>query len=411
MHYLLKRILFGTVLAIGSCCGLANAANTAPVTATPTPNTTTTTAAPQIVVPQPPEIDAKAYVLMDATTGQVLAQKNMNDRLPPASLTKLMTAYVASSALKQGQIKLDDMVTISEKAWKMEGSRMFAQVGTQVSVKDLLNGIIVASGNDSCVAMAEHVAGAEDVFVQLMNQNAARLGMQNTHYTDSTGMPDPDHFSSAYDLATLARAIIRDYPEDYTWYKQQWIMYNNIRQPNRNRLLWRDPTVDGLKTGHTSEAGYCLVASAVRNNMRLISVVMGTPSDNSRTIDSQALLNWGYRFFETRKLFNAQQTIDTKLQPRVWFGKNKYAKLGFDQDQYVVIPVNQFKKLQANIVVDPQLQAPVVKGQAYGNVNVTLNGQTVTTIPVVALEDDPKANIFGRTWDHIIKLFYKLFHL
>lgn len=360
--------------------------------------------------PQPPDVDAKSYILMDANTGQILAQKNMDARLPPASLTKLMTAYVASGALKQGQIKWEDMVTISEKAWKMEGSRMFIQVGSQVSVKDLLNGIIVASGNDACVAIAEHTAGSEDVFVQLMNENAKRLGMANTHYTDCTGLPDPNNFASAHDLATLTRAIINDYPEDYGLYKQKWVMFNNIRQPNRNRLLWRDETVDGLKTGHTDDAGYCLVASALRNKMRLISVVMGTPSDSSRTVDSQELLNWGFRFYETHQLFNAEQALDKKMQPRVYYGKNKYAKLGFAKNQFVTIPANQFKQLQANIVVKPRLTAPIVKGQQYGTVNVTLNGNPVLNIPVVALEDDPKANIFSRAWDFLIILLTGWFH-
>lgn len=404
MRYLSKQLVCGAVLAMSTFCTFADPV---PTVNAPTANAV---AAQATIAPQPPDIDAKAYVLMDANTGEVLAQKNMNDRLPPASLTKLMTAYVASGALKQGQVKLTDMVTISQKAWKMEGSRMFVQVGSQVSVKDLLDGIIVASGNDACVAMAEHVAGTEDVFVQLMNQNAARLGMQNTHYTDSTGMPNPDHYSTAFDIATLTRAIIKDFPEDYTWYKHQWIVYNNIRQPNRNRLLWRDTSVDGLKTGHTDSAGYCLVASALRNNMRLISVVLGTPSDNSRTEDSQALLNWGYRFFETHQLFSKQQALDNNMQPRVWYGQNKYAKLGFAQDAYVTIPVNQFKQLKANIVVQQKLLAPIIKGQAYGSVNITLNGQPYTSIPVVALEDDPKGGIFSRAWDHIAILFAKWFH-
>lgn len=403
----LRHSFSGFALIICTLTGLA-----APVpTAAPAPAANSAAATPaQSIAPQPPDIDAKAYVLMDANTGEVLAQKNMNDRLPPASLTKLMTAYVISGALKQGQIKPDDMVTISEKAWKMEGSRMFVQVGTQVKVKDLLDGIIVASGNDACVAMAEQVGGTEGVFVQLMNQNAARLGMQNTHYTDSTGLPNPDHYTSAYDQALLTRAIVTDFPEDYTWYKHQWIDYNNIRQPNRNRLLWRDPSVDGLKTGHTDAAGYCLVASALRNNMRLISVVLGTPSDNSRTIDSQALLNWGYRFFETHKLFSAGQALDPKMQPKVWYGKNSAAKLGFAKDAYVTIPVNQFKKLQTNIVIQEPLTAPIMKGQAYGSLNVSLDGQEITTIPIVALEDNPKGNIFSRAWDHLTILFAKWFH-
>lgn len=415
MRRLATKIFFSLLFfcTIGAAVPATPAANTSTpaATQTPTPNApaAANTAQPTIA-PQPPAINAKAYVLMDANTGEVLAQQNMNDRLPPASLTKLMTAYVASQALRDGQIKMNDMVTISEKAWRMSGSKMFIKVGSQVSVKDLLDGIIVASGNDSCVAMAEHIAGTEDVFVQLMNQQAARLGMQNTHYTDSTGMPNPDHYASAYDLALLTKAIIHDFPEDYKWYKQQWIIFNNIRQPNRNRLLWRDPSVDGLKTGHTDEAGFCLVASALRNNMRLISVVLGTPSDNSRTEDSAALLNWGFRFFESHKLFSAGQTLDSKMQPRIWYGKDKYAKLGFPEDVYVTIPANQFKKLKANIVVDQSIKAPIVKGKTYGAVNVTLNDQPLTTIPVVALADDPQGGIITRGWDHIAILFAKWFH-
>lgn len=423
MLYKFKTLFAGAVLSAFVCSGFAavnKVAASQPAAASQSATKTTqtivnptapnTAAAPTPITPQPPEINAKAYVLMDANTGEVLAQKNMNDRLQPASLTKLMTAYVSSGALRQGQIKLTDQVLISPKAWKMQGSRMFVQVGTQVSVKDLLNGIIVASGNDACVAMAEHVAGAEDVFVQLMNQNASRLGMQNTHYTDSTGMPNPDHYSTAYDIALLTRAIIKDFPEDYTWYKQKWIFYNNIRQPNRNRLLWRDASVDGLKTGHTDSAGFCLVASALRDKMRLVTVILGAPSDAVRTNDSQALLNWGYRFFETHQLFSKNQTIDSKTQPRVWFGQTKYAKLGFADDAYVTIPMNQFKGLKANMVIQEKIMAPVIKGQAYGSVNVTLNGQPLTSIPVVALEGDPKGGILSQAWDHIAILFAKWLH-
>ncbi len=401
---LIKKILVGIFVSAWSVYAVA-APSPAPAAAPKAQQPTANGQQPTVNFnPQPPEINAKAYILMDANTGQVLAEKNMHDRLPPASLTKLMTAYVASAALRQGQIKFEDLVTISEKAWRMGGSRMFIQVGSKVPVKELLDGIIVASGNDASVAMAEHVAGTEDAFVQLMNENAARLGMKNTHYTDSTGMPDANHYTTAYDLANLSRAIINDYPEDYAWYKKKWVMFNNIRQPNRNRLLWRDESVDGIKTGHTEEAGYCLVSSALRNEMRLIAVVLGAPGDNSRTQDSQALLNWGYRFFETHKLFTAQQTIAAKNQPRVWFGKNKYAKLGFSKNEYVTIPANQFKQLQANIVINHKLMAPIIKGQQYGVVNVTLAGNPQVAIPVVALEDDLKANIFKRGWDHFLIL-------
>ncbi len=390
-------VLLGTWVLVAAAAPPQNAANPAPTINSA--NTNPSALLP--LVPQAPVLNAKAYVLMDANSGAVLASSNMNQTLPPASLTKLMTAYVTSASLKQGQIKPDDMVTISEKAWRMEGSRMFIKVGSQVSVKDLLGGIIVASGNDSCVAIAEHIAGSEDVFAQLMNQNAARLGMKNTHYTDSTGLPNDQHYSSAYDIALLTRAIITDFPEDYTWYKQKWVLYNNIKQPNRNRLLWRDPSVDGLKTGHTDAAGYCLVSSALRNNMRLISVVMGTPSDEARTADSQVLLNWGYRFYETHKLFNAGQTINQKNQPRVWYGKTKYAKLGFLRGTYVTIPINQFSKLQANIKVQPKLIAPLTKGQQYGSVQISLDGKPYASLPIVALEDNPKGGIFSRLYDHI----------
>lgn len=359
--------------------------------------------------PQPPNINAKAYVLMDANTGTVLAQQNMDEQMAPASLTKLMTAYVASKTLKAKQIKLEDQVTISEKAWRMQGSRMFVQVGTQVSVADLLHGIIVASGNDACVALAEHIAGTEDAFVQLMNQNAQRLGMTHTHYTDSTGMPDPNHYTSAYDQAQLTRAIVADFPEDYGWYKQQWIQYNNIRQPNRNRLLWRDPSVDGLKTGHTDDAGYCLVASAARDDMRLISVVLGAPSDAVRTNDSQALLNWGFRFFKTQKLFSAQQSIDAKLQPRVYYGKTKFAELGFNRDIYATVPINKINQIKVATVIQPILEAPIKKGQQYGTATVTIGGEPLETVPVVALTNNPKGNIFSRAWDHITILFAKWF--
>ncbi len=357
------------------------------------------------ITPQPPNTSSKAFVLMDANSGIVLASKNMHGKLPPASLTKLMTLYVASQALREGRIKLNDSIRISEKAWRMDGSRMFLNVNTQTTTQDLLNGIIVASGNDACVALAEHIAGSEDVFAQLMNQNASRLGMQNSHYIDSTGLPSPQHYSSAYDLAVLTRAIINDFPDDYVRYKQKWISFNHIRQPNRNRLLWRDPSVDGLKTGHTSDAGYCLVSSALRSNMRLIAVVMGSSSDEARTVDSEALLNWGFRFFETHKLFSANQKLDKSNQPRVWLGKNKHGVIGFGQDVYATIPVNEYKKLQANIQLANRLSAPLIKGHPYGTLHIVFDNKEISTVPLVALDDNPKGGLWTRFIDSITMLF------
>lgn len=367
---------------------------------TPTLDAATSPQAP-VIIPNPPNIDAKGYVLMDANTGQVLASLDMHEHLQPASLTKLMTVFVASKALRQGQIHLADSVRISTKAWKMEGSRMFLRVGTTVDLQQLLRGIIIASGNDACVALAEHIAGSEDSFANLMNQTAAQLGMKDTHFVDSTGMPNPDHYASPYDLAILSRAIINDFPEDYQWYKEKWITYNGIRQPNRNRLLWRDPTVDGLKTGHTNDAGFCLIASAKRNNMRLISVVMGAPSDEARADDTQALLDWGFRFFENHQLFDAQKPL-TSL--RVWMGQEPNVSLGLTQPLSLTIPVGQYKNLKATMQLDSDLKAPVVKGQTLGHVQVKLQDKVIATAPLVALTDDPVGGFFTRLSDHI-KLF------
>ncbi len=255
------------------------------------------------IVPSAPQLAAKSYMLMDAASGEVLVEHNGDERLPPASLTKLMTAYIATLEIQKGQISDNDMVTVSEKAWRTGGSRMFIQVNTQVSVDDLLHGIIIQSGNDASVAMAEHIAGSEEAFADLMNSTAQRLGMTNSHFVNATGLPDPDHYSSANDMAKLARAIIYEDPAHYAIYAQKEFFWNNIKQPNRNLLLWRDKTVDGLKTGHTEEAGFCLVASAVRDNMRLISAVFGTDSEQARAAETQKLLTYGFRFFETRTFY------------------------------------------------------------------------------------------------------------
>ncbi len=358
-----------------------------------------------VMIPPPPTLDnSKAYVLMDADSGQILAEKNMNQHLDPASLTKMMTLYIAFNALKTGQIHLHDQVLVSEKAWRMDGSRMFIQVGTQVPVNELLQGIIVASGNDSCVALAEHIAGNEETFAQIMNQTAAKLGMNNTHYNDSTGMPDPNHFATAYDLAVLARALVQDFPEYYAYFKQQWYTYNKIKQPNRNLLLWRDTSVDGIKTGHTDDAGYCLIASAKRGAMRLITVVMGEPNESGRANDSEALLTYGFRFFETHLVFRANTPIK---EARVWYGQNSKIAVGVAQDFYVTTLANQFAQLKGSVTINNKIIAPVQQGQAVGSINANLNNKLLSSAPLVALSDDPAGGFFSRMIDHVVGIFHK----
>ena len=378
-----------------------NAASTAsapssPTAATPAPNT-------PVIIPPAPNIDAKSYVIMDEGNGHILAQKNMNEKLPPASLTKLTTLYVIFSALKSGQIHLDDKVLISKKAWLTGGSKMFVKVGNHVTVRNLIRGIITASGNDAVVAMAQYVGGTTSTFTAMMNQTAQMLGMKDTHYEDPTGLPRPDHYSTAHDIATIARAIIRDFPEYYHFFDEKWIDWNHIKQPNRNRLLWRDTWVDGMKTGHTKEAGYCLVTSGEQNGMRLITVVMGTPTDAARNDESQALLNYGFRFYESHKLYSAQETI---ANPRVWLGADKHVAMGVAKDMYVTIPKGEYKNIKVTIQMNGKLKAPVTKGTQYGLVTVTLHGKTIDTAPLIALDSDAKGGLWSRFIDHI-EMFFK----
>ncbi len=364
-------------------------------------------AAHPLTTPAAPTLNGKGWMLMDAYSGKILASQSPDARLAPASLTKMMTAYIISSALHQGRLHLDDKVVISEKAWRTGGSKMFVKVGDSVSVRDLLQGIIVESGNDACIAMAEHLAGSEEAFVELMNQQAKLLGMNNTHFMDSTGMPNPDHYATPRDMTILARAIIFNFPDDYKTYSQKWFTYNNIKQPNRNRLLWRDNTVDGIKTGHTDDAGFCLVASASRNNMRLISVIMGAPSDKVRADDSQKLLDYGYRFFETKPLFDTNKPIQTV---RVWLGKNKTSPVGVAENVYITVPAGQFRHLQTAVETSDHLQAPISKNQTIGQIKVSLNNEVLLSQPAIALSDNPKANIFTRMQDHTHLALQKLFH-
>ncbi|AWT08787.1 MAG TPA: serine-type D-Ala-D-Ala carboxypeptidase [Pseudomonas sp.] len=359
------------------------------------------------ILPSPPQLAAKSYMLMDAASGEVLVEHNGDERLPPASLTKLMTAYIATLEIQKGQISDSDMVTVSEKAWRTGGSRMFIQVNTQVSVDDLLHGIIIQSGNDASVAMAEHIAGSEEAFADLMNATAQRLGMTNSHFMNATGLPDPEHYSSANDMAKLARAIIYEDPAHYAIYAQKEFLWNNIKQPNRNLLLWRDKTVDGLKTGHTEEAGYCLVASAVRDNMRLISVVFGTDSEQARAAETQKLLTYGFRFFETRTFYQKGTEL---AEAQVWKGQQSKLKAGLAQDLTMTLPRGQVEKLQAVMSFNGTLTAPIQQGDVVGKVEVKLDDKVVRSTDLVALETVEEGGLFRRFWDSIRLFFYSLFN-
>lgn len=354
-----------------------------------------------VITPKPaaPNIAAKAHILIDYNSGRVLAQENADERLPPASITKLMTSYVVSHELHAGNIKLDDNVLISEKAWRMTGSRSFLRVNTKVTVEALLRGMIVQSGNDAAVALAEHVAGSEEVFAQMMNQYAQQLGMYDTNYMNATGLPDPNHYTTARDIATLSAALIRDFPEHYEWYSEKEFTYNNITQHNRNKLLWRDNSVDGLKTGHTQEAGYCLATSAKRGDMRLVSVVLGTRSENARAQETQKLLNYGFRFFETHELYQANSGI---LDTKVWKGAQDTVQLGLAKNLSVTVPRGQYDELKASTTIQQPVIAPVAAGTQLGEVEITLGDEVVAKEPLVALTAVAEGSWWRRLIDEIL---------
>jgi D-alanyl-D-alanine carboxypeptidase (penicillin-binding protein 5/6) len=348
-------------------------------------------------LPTPPALAAKAWLLTEVESGQNLAEQNADNRLDPASLTKLMTAYVTFGALKQGTIKIDQMVPVSEKAWKAEGSRMFIQVNTQVKVEDLIKGMIVQSGNDACVALSEAIAGSEDNFVQMMNREAQRLGMKATSFRNSAGLPDPQHYTTARDLATLAAALIRDFPQDYAkYYSLKEFRYNNITQPNRNRLLWLDPTVDGMKTGHTEAAGYCLISSSKRGPRRLVSVVLGATSDAVRAQESLKLLNFGFQFYDAVQLYAKDQPVSAL---KVWKGSEKTVNAGFTHDFILAVPKGYAPRLKSELVSQQPLMAPVSAGQVVATMKVSLDGKPFGEYPVVAITAVPVAGIFGRAID------------
>lgn len=370
---------------------LCLAGQLAPVAAQPVPT-------PPQATPPPaaPPIASASHILLDFASGKVLAEKESDSQVEPASITKIMTTYAVFQELRQGRIQLSDEVSISEKAWGTEGSRMFVDVNSKVSVGELLKGVIIQSGNDASVALAEYVAGSEEAFAGLMNHYAEVLGMQHSHFVNATGLPHPEHLTSAHDIAILVRALINEFPEEYQLYSEKEYSYNGIRQSNRNLLLWRDPSVDGVKTGHTQSAGYCLAASAERDGMRLISVVMGTDNEKARAESSQALLNYGFRFYETVRLYQPQDTLATR---HIWKGDVEEVKLGVADIWHLTLPRGRYKDLEAHMEVDHRLLAPLAQGTAVGHAVITLDGEELDRRPLVSLEEVAEAGFFGRAWD------------
>lgn len=374
-------------MILSLCCALALLAASA------------ATAAP---VPKSPSVSGTSHILLAAETGRVLASEGADERMPPASLTKLMTAYAVYQALADGSISLEDEVPISEAVWRMGGSQMFLEVDTKVSVDKLLDGLVVQSGNDAALALAEHVGGSEAAFVEQMNHYAAELGLENTHFTNAEGMPQPDHYSTARDLATLARALIQEFPDRYKRYSKRSFTFNNIQQYNRNDLLWSDADVDGLKTGYTREAGYCLAASATRDGMRLISIVLNAPTDEQRSSDSRALLAWGFRFFRTHRLYAAG---DVLKEARIWKGAADQIPLGLERDLVVTIPRDQYDSLDARMSFPGQVVAPAAAGQQLGAVEVVLGDEKIAEAPLVALQAVAEGGFFQRMADTVVQWF------
>ena len=358
--------------------------------------------AQEIPIPKAPSISAKSYMLLDHNTGTVIAEKNADQGNDPASITKLMTAYIVYSALENGDIQLSDEVLISEKAWRAIGSRMFVEVNTRVTVDDLLQGLIVQSGNDASIALAEHIAGDEATFADLMNNAAVKLGLTNSHFTNVTGLTDEQHFMTARDIALLSSAIIAEFPEHYKRYSQKQYTYNGITQHNRNKLLWRDPSVDGLKTGHTEAAKYCLASSAKRNDMRLISVVLGAPSVEARTANSQALLNYGFRFYESHKLYTAGQQL---LKKRVWYGEQEELALGVKNDVVITIPRGRYNDLNPFLEVTSRLEAPIEANQVVGKVRIKLGEEDYTEIDLIALSAMSEGGLWRKISDYVLGYF------
>lgn len=361
----------------------------------------------QVLIPAPPQIAAKSWILIDANTGKIIVEESADLRLPPASLTKIMTSYVAAGELKNGKISSTDQVLISVNAWQKGGSKMFIREGTKVDIKDLLRGVIIQSGNDATIALAEHIAGSESAFADVMNQQAVLLGMTNSNFINATGWPGEGHLTTARDLSLLASALIRDHPDHYRLYSEKYFEYNGIKQPNRNRLLWRDKSVDGVKTGHTEAAGYCLVASAVRNGMRLIAVVMGTNSEEARAQETQKLLSYGFRYYETTLIYSAGEVLSAGNQ--VWFGKEDTIDLMVDEDIYLTIPRGAKERLEKSTRVDEIIRAPLFSQEELGRLVIDLRGQQILNVPLLADHAIEEAGFISRLWDHLVLFLKGLF--
>ena len=369
---------------------------------------TAPTPAPPKAMPTPaaPSLGANSYILMDFNSGDVLVENNPDMRVEPASITKVMTSYVVFTELRGGNIKLEDLVNVSEIAWRTGGSRMFIEPNMEVTLEQLIKGMVIQSGNDASVALAEHLAGSEAAFAGLMNHYAQQLGMNNSNFMNATGLPHEEHYTTARDVALLSVALIAEFPDYYHWYSEKEYSFNNIRQHNRNNLLWRDPAVDGLKTGHTQAAGYCLAASAKRDGMRLVSVVLGSGSESSRVSESQTLFNYGFRFFETVQLYQAGQEL---AQGKVWKGEGEQVRLGIRDELFVTIPRGHYDDLDAQVEMRPELIAPIVEGEEVGQISVRLDDEEIVSRGLVALESINEAGFFGRTWDGMSMWFGGLF--
>jgi D-alanyl-D-alanine carboxypeptidase (penicillin-binding protein 5/6) len=350
-------------------------------------------------IPAAPVLGANSYILQDFYSQQVLVEHNADMRVEPASITKLMTSYVVFKELSAGKIKLEDTVVVSETAWRTGGSRMFIDPSMSPSIQDLIRGMVIQSGNDACVALAEHVAGSEEAFAGLMNHYAEELDMTGTHFMNSTGLPDPEHYTTARDVVRLSSAIINEFPEYYAWYSEKEFTFNEIRQHNRNTLLWRDPAIDGLKTGHTDSAGYCLASSALRDGMRLVAAVMGSDSESSRASESQTLLNYGFRFYETVQLYEAGSVLATA---KVWKGTGEEITTGLTQPLFITIQRGRYDDLSARVELQPELIAPIAEGNVVGNITITLDDNLVASRELVALSGVEEAGFFGRSWDGVV---------
>lgn len=396
------RRLSATLATTALVVGVATAQQTPPRPTVPRP------VVPEAPVPPPPDVDGQSWVLMDYATGQVLASKNPNERREPASLTKVMTDYVVSAEIGNKRIHMDDQVNISEHAWRgggagTDGSTSFLKLNSKVPLKDLLYGMIIQSGNDAAIALAEHTAGSEGAFAGLMNAYAKQLGMANTHFANASGYPVDDHYSTAMDIATLSRALIHDFPADYAISAVKEFEWNGIKQGNRNALLWRDPSVDGIKTGHTAAAGYCLDASAKQGAERMIAVVMGASSNKARSDSAMALLNYGFRFYDTHKLYDASKPLAT---PRLWKGTENMLPIGVNENVLVTVKRGEYDQLKATMDIPSTLIAPFKKGQRVGTLRITLEGKPVQTVPLVAMAEAPRGGFFSRLWDSILLWFH-----